>query len=142
MKLTKNILTISGEKQAEIALGAELQTMFPNSPIQCYMAASQLEKAAKNNKKTFITEQRLQQLINKHKTEVDAQIHFTEDGLDCFIRTRCDYLFKGEKYTRLNTKFEKVKKELGDHKKTLIEKGLAKPKSVSYTFECHGEKKN
>ena len=141
MKVTKKILSTNGAKEAEIALSAELETTFKNSAIQGYHAAGQLEKAAKNIKKRFLTETKLNNLIAKHMSDIEAHRHFTEDGLDCFIRQKPDYLFETDAdYCELKDALDRAKKELEDRKKFLIEKNLVSYETVTYVFECHGEK--
>ena len=141
MKITQKIVTVSGGKEAEIALSAELKTIFQDAPIHAYQAAGQLEKAAKNAKKSFLPEDRLKVLIKKHKKAIEESKHFTEEGLDCYIRKRMDYNFEVDsKYKALKQAVEIADAELEAHKKELIAKNLVPSKSVTYIFGCCGEK--
>ena len=49
------------------------ETTFKNSAIQGYHAAGQLEKAAKNIKKRFLTETKLNDLIANHMSDIEAR---------------------------------------------------------------------
>ena len=141
MKITKKIITAVGGKETEIALRAELQTTFGDASIQGYQAAGQLEKIAKNVKRSFLSESKLNELIVKHKTDIEEQRHFTEEGLDCFIRTKLVYNFEqDEQYNTLKAALDSAKEELEQYKKEQISAGNVPCEDITYTFECHGEK--
>ena len=149
MKITVNILTATGAKEAECELKQEIQQNFA-TPIRCYQAASNIEKVAKSVKKSFITKDWLKELADKHQEDVDAHRSFVEEGQRCLIQKKLVYTFKHDKErSEILAKIESLKTELDDAQESLNarEAKLAKMKSkvekvdAELTFKCLGEDK-
>ena len=149
MKITVNILTATGAKEAESEIKQEIQQNFA-TPIRCYQAASNIEKVAKSVKKSFITKDWLKQLADKHQADVDAHRSFVEEGQRCLIQKKLVYTFKHDKErSEILAKIESLKNELDDAQESLNarEAKLAKMKSkvekvdAELTFKCLGEDK-
>ena len=149
MKITVNILTATGAKEAESEIKQEIQQNFA-TPIRCYQAASNIEKVAKSVKKSFITKDWLKQLADKHQADVDAHRSFVEEGQRCLIQKKLVYTFKHDKErSEILAKIEKAEIVLKEAQADLNarEAKLAKMKSkvekvdAELTFKCLGEDK-
>ena len=114
MKITVNILTAQGAKEAESELKCEIKENFA-TPIRCYQAASNIEKVAKSVKKSFITKDWLKELADRHQEDVDAHRSFVEEGQRCLIQKKLVYTFIHDRErSRILAKIERLKTELDD----------------------------
>jgi len=149
MKITVNILTATGAKEAESELRCEIKENFA-TPIRCYQAASNMEKVAKSVKKSFITKDWLKELADRHQEDVDAHRSFVEEGQRCLIQKKLVYTFIHDRErSRILAKIERLKTELDDAQESLNarEAKMVKMKNkvekvdAELTFKCLGEDK-
>lgn len=149
MKITVNILTAQGAKEAENELKQEIKENFA-TPIRCYQAASNMEKVAKSIKKSFISKDWLKDLAIKHKEDVEAHRSFIEEGQRCLIQKKLVYTFVHDRErSRILTNIERLKTELDDAQESLNarEAKMVKMKNkvekvdAELTFKCLGEDK-
>ena len=142
MKIKQNILTVQGGNEAATALETEVNEVFNDSPYKGYCALGALEKLAKKVKAKFLSKDQIDALMKKHKKSIDAQEHFTEDGIDFFVRIRTDYTYPTDdtQLNRLGKALLRAEEALEKRQQDLIKDGLVK---VSYKriLECHGEAK-
>ena len=141
MKIKQNILTVQGGNEAEIALETEVKEVFKGSPYKGYCVLGTLEKLAKKVKGKFLTKDQVDALMKKHKKAIDAQEHFTEEGVDFFVRIRKDYKYPEDaELSRLGQAVVAAEEALEQRQEKLIAEGLAKC-TLKRILECHGEAK-
>ena len=148
MKITVNLLTATGAKEAESELKFEIQENFA-TPVRCYQAAGNMEKMAKNIKKSFITKDWLNGMVDKHKGDIEARKSFIEEGQRCLIQKKLVYTFRHDKErSEILAKIEKLKSELDEAQESLTarEAKMAKMKckvekvDAEYIFKCLGDR--
>ena len=141
MKITINLLTTAGTKDAAISLHNELIKVF-GSAVRGYQAACNLVKAAKQTQDSFLTKEVLKALVEQHKDAVEEHRYFDHDGVRCYIKERVTYKYDGdEQYKVLLRRYNNAKAKLDRHKAKMVEAGTAVPESVDFTFEARGEAK-
>jgi rRNA-processing protein FCF1 len=142
MKIKQNILTVQGGNEAEIALETEVKEVFNGSPYKGYCVLGALEKLAKKVKGRFLSKDQIDALMKKHKKAIDAQEHFTEEGVDFFVRIRKDYKYPTDdsELKELGDALLKAEEALEKRQQQLINEGRAKA-SIKKILECHGEAK-
>lgn len=141
MIIKKEIVTVQGAKSAELALEGEVKKVFNGSLFKCYCAVGELAKIAKKVQGKFLGKEQINALIEKHQHDIEARRHFSEDGIDFFIRVRRDYTFgPDEELDGLLLTLKSAQDAVENRKKQLIEESKASYVE-KHILECHGEAK-